>query len=818
MHLRNHANLLFILILFFFSFAQSAEPFALIGSQLRGKMIQNGAEFENCLNQLIPGEINLDSALVDSMQIYADCQNVRIGRILVNQSGYLPGSEKVFYYSGTQTVYSVIDDSGEEIATGEIAGSSFEIPAREYQVRASNENSGVSGGDTRYTMSGSLPGLSTYSINLPGGLPENTKLRVVIGSDTSASFIISSLVYSHVKDALLKYFGVARSGDSESWFHPPSHIQDGVPGGWYDCGDHLKEAITQSYAAALLGLSAAALQDRDTDNYGFNHSNVNQLDDVPDVLREAKHGVDYVLASYHLANGEVASMNTSVGDFGYDHNWWGSPKFQEDKAVSRGGAPRSLRNEVWSTVVGRFSAATAFVSKLYEDMDAEFSSNALEVAKELYAYGKEQANTYDAFGSSSAYIGEATYEDDMALAAVALAWASGDQLYFNDLVNNTELGTKNENNGSLFTAGWLASGAADIFTHHIANTGWSSLHPLALWGFYKLLLTDESLMVSWGVDAELQEKLSRSVAMSIAFNMDQVDQLFSPDPSYPSIDLPVPVSPYTGNLTGSDGKIVFDPIWNSRGISNEWMVNFYSVGNVAESFVYWDVVRDLSVKNIPPAWLQNEGGALTWIPGTVEDWNVSEVEKLLHHQLNYFLGLNPWDISMVLGIGDKHPIHVHHRAANPEGRFESERYEYKVPVGGLIAGFSPNEIWDEHYNNHAGTELCISPNATLMIPVMGLSGSIQAYQEQTVNAMGGIQPSAQWSVDHRDGVLLIDGASDQSLELKIYSLTGNEVFSSVFGVSKNGSTRIPTDIVAGVYVIHVRGNRENQYSRLLNID
>ena len=33
----------------------------------------------------------------------------------------------------------------------------------------------------------------------------------------------------------------------------------------------------------------------------------------------------------------------------------------------------------------------------------------------------------------------------------------------------------------------------------------------------------------------------------------------------------------------------------------------------------------------------------------------------------YALGANPWDISFLLGAGDKNPQHPHNRAANPDG-------------------------------------------------------------------------------------------------------------------------------------------------------
>ena len=73
----------------------------------------------------------------------------------------------------------------------------------------------------------------TYSRVFPD-LPPG-KYRVVVGSDTSAEFLIDEQIYSWVRDALLKFYGANRCGDSQSWFHGACHLQDAVTG-WHDCG------------------------------------------------------------------------------------------------------------------------------------------------------------------------------------------------------------------------------------------------------------------------------------------------------------------------------------------------------------------------------------------------------------------------------------------------------------------------------------------------------------------------------------------------------------------------------------------------------
>ena len=63
-----------------------------------------------------------------------------------------------------------------------------------------------------------------------------------------------------------------------------------MTGGWFDCGDHLKESMSMSYATAMLGLLSAALPDSDADHYGKNHNDTYLTDGVPDVLYETKMG------------------------------------------------------------------------------------------------------------------------------------------------------------------------------------------------------------------------------------------------------------------------------------------------------------------------------------------------------------------------------------------------------------------------------------------------------------------------------------------------------------------------------------------------
>ena len=85
--------------------------------------------------------------------------------------------------------------------------------------------------------------------------------------------------------------------------------------------------------------------------------------------------------------------------------------------------------------------------------------------------------------------------------------------------------------------------------------------------------------------------------------------------------------------------------------------------------------------------------------------------------LNYVLGMNPWDISFIMGAGDKNLQHPHNRAANPEGyNAGGFPYEYQSPKGALMGGCQPNNVLIDEWENYINTETCIDFSAQLLTP------------------------------------------------------------------------------------------------------
>jgi len=673
---------------------------------LAGRIVADPMPFDRIRNPL--------SDTVD--QRTRDSVLMKISRVRVNQAGYrtmdVAQGRAYVYGVGAVSAFKVIDAATRADVPG---GAGTFAPkggsvAGSIKTKGSNWAGLVNGGDTRYTMSSPVVSGALSEAALPVTLPAGGPYRVVAGTDTSAAFVVDDNVYGMVRDGILKFFGIARSGFAPSWFHKPSHVKDGslagapgaYSGGWYDCGDHLKEGITMGYSMAMLATMASALQDRDQDLYGVVHSQTLRRDGIPDVLRELRTGGDFVLNSYARAGKDVTKMVTSVGDFGKDHQWWGRPELQDAMPLDRGGATsRILRVELGANVLAPYAGGLAVLSKLYAQYDSAFAVKALEAAKALYAEARANPKRST---NTPAYNGSGTNHDDLALSAVFLLWATRDPKYLQDLAYDKTIGDKGNNAfWTAFQGGWMAY-ADPTLLKGAANQDWGSVHSTALYAFAKLILRDSATAALHGVTSEAERKaLQEKVVFTLICNLADVGKGGSTI-ALPKSDL---------GWKGSDLK--YDPTWFSMHTQQTWVWNRYQAGNSAELFYYYDITGDI------------EGRPLPHNPANT-DWKREQVRTLLVRQMDYFLGVNPWDISMILGLGDKNPNHPHHRASNPEGRnTPGTFYPYVVPTGAIYGGWAPDATgtWGlDDWNDYYHTETCIDGAATMIIPAMGLARDV----------------------------------------------------------------------------------------------
>ena len=170
-------------------------------------------------NALIPDTLN---------QAYLDAINYRMSPIRINQAGYLESDpEKQFYYIGTASSFEVVDIDGKSLdpkVTGSFASSGQQTSSDWTIIAGTNA---ATNDQKRYQVDITGQSGIIQIGHIPGNVPTETRLRIKVGDDISSTFIVSDKVYSMVKDAALKFYGINRSGYGESWFHPASHTLDG---------------------------------------------------------------------------------------------------------------------------------------------------------------------------------------------------------------------------------------------------------------------------------------------------------------------------------------------------------------------------------------------------------------------------------------------------------------------------------------------------------------------------------------------------------------------------------------------------------------
>ena len=725
-----------------------------------GKFDTTGTKQLGTLNiAKTPASFKAGEMMPDTLsQIYLDAINTKISPIRVNQAGYLKSDMvRQFYYVGADSVFEVVDAAGKSLSTkvtGKFTASSAKT-ASDWTIIAEANHAGDNG--KLYQVNFTGPSGVIKVGNIPQSVPTEKRLRIKVGEQVSSTFIVSDNVYTMAKDAALKFFGIQRSGNSESWFHGPSHVKDGagtvvvtignkpketetqlsvkegdLQGGWYDCGDHLKESQTQAFAFMALAVMSATNPTKDVDHYAYNHGEFVKTDGIPDVLREAKHGADFFLRAYRVAKGVIDDMPVSVGNFGSDHGWWGRPEIQDNVTSTGRGGPteRDVRlGELGSNVSGEIAAGLAILSKNYAKYDSAFADSCLTVAEKMYGFAKALAQGKDKYDGDKpfvnnktaagwgtpAYIGNDAFADDLALASVALLYATGKKDYADDMIRTTGLfsGQMPKTGVGLFDGGWFAADAGGMFKN-TRNTDWASAHTYALYALYKLILADSAKAKSFGLSEEERLATIEDCLADMISNLGDVTY-----GSGESMVLPTAGDTYKSNT------FKYSPTWYTMHINSRWIFNRYQMGNIFEVLAYADVAADIEARKIALPTMASTG------------LKASEMRQLGINQLNYIFGVNPWDISFVYGVGDKNDAHPHHRAANPEGRnTPGATYKYMCPVGALLGGVELTDSanswipdgasWEDYYIS----ETCLDASTVLLSALTIVSNGGSDYYEK----------------------------------------------------------------------------------------
>jgi len=233
----------------------------------------------------------------------------------------------------------------------------------------------------------------------------------------------------------LRFYGAERCGDNGNWaiahhsLGGTCHLQDGqsegldLTGGWHDAGDHVKVTLTIAYAAYMMLKAYDVYPNAFDDLDGPHYSGV--PNGVPDVLDEAKFGLDWLVKAHPDPNTLVAM----VANADYDHETFVTSPYQSTLGVTSGGDPRPVQLGGAADFAGLASAALALASRVYAPYDSAAAATYLEKARSAYAYG--QANPGLSDSQLYAWMGS-HWEDDMLCAAAELYVATSEAQYLSD--------------------------------------------------------------------------------------------------------------------------------------------------------------------------------------------------------------------------------------------------------------------------------------------------------------------------------------------------------------------------------------------------
>lgn len=298
--------------------------------------------------------------------VFSQCQQAKTPEseiyIRLNQLGFLPGDYKTAVVLSNENLagqkYYLINESGRNVAEEVIPPSKGSYGNFKYAHHINF---------TRVRVTG------TYSIR--------------INNAVSYNFQIGHRIYNQVVDDLIKFYKVQRSGYTDPSMHGVSHIADvtslidgnrvvnrkvDATGGWYDAGDYTKFVNTTAYVVYTLLFA----YEFDPVKFGFDNNSNN----VPDILEEAKIGIDYLHRATIQFGGSFRFI-TQVQDERDQNVGWRLPE-NDPLTYDRPGFVGIGKN-----LVGIYVAAMSSASRIWRDVIKypEYSNKCLTAAENLYS-------------------------------------------------------------------------------------------------------------------------------------------------------------------------------------------------------------------------------------------------------------------------------------------------------------------------------------------------------------------------------------------------------------------------------------------------
>ncbi len=261
-------------------------------------------------------------------------------------------------------------------------------------------------------------------------LTEEGEYVIYVGSKNSYPFKIDKDIYKDVTFSLLDFFKVQRCGYTNPYLHDLCHIADAtsiidenntikksidVTGGWHDAGDYIKFLNTTAFATYMLLFS----YEFNPSKFGFD----NDKNNIPDILEEAKVGIDWLLR----CNYEGKKLVTQVQDLKDHESEWRMPendKYTFDRPAFVG---------IGKNLIGIYTATLALASRIWRDKFYyyEYADKCLNTAKHFYSLHNKVS---DIDSSGTGMYRDNDFYGKLALGAFELYISTNEKKYLNDAV------------------------------------------------------------------------------------------------------------------------------------------------------------------------------------------------------------------------------------------------------------------------------------------------------------------------------------------------------------------------------------------------
>ncbi|WP_290662824.1 glycoside hydrolase family 9 protein [Ignavibacterium sp.] len=238
----------------------------------------------------------------------------------------------------------------------------------------------------------------------------------------STSFRIDNALFNSVRDSLSLFFKVQRCGPTNPLLHGICHLQDAtkvignsdsvavdLTGGWHDAGDYIKFLYTTAFTTYMLLFSFEFTPEK----FSFDLDN----DAVPDILQEARIGIDFLLRCNFSEDAFISQVQDDN-----DHKvGWRLPE-KDTLTFNRPAFVKMNKSQV-----GIYSAALAIASSIWKERfyDNEFSDRCLNAAKKIF----EMRNLTEDYSDNEKYYKQNEYRSKLTLAALELFKSTGNAKY-----------------------------------------------------------------------------------------------------------------------------------------------------------------------------------------------------------------------------------------------------------------------------------------------------------------------------------------------------------------------------------------------------